>query len=212
MTSGDGSAKGQTVYLLRHGDSRQDDIRRLVGQTDYPLNQKGRDQAELWRREFSRIALSNIYCSNLSRSVETARVLSGATDAPLTIVPTFAEIDLGSWDGLPISDIRARFPLEYSERGADLVGYRPPEGESFADLARRVLPAFEEVARDSRGDLLIVGHAGVNRVVLCHLLGMPLANLFRLGQGYGCLSVLESVNGHWALGKLNVEASAGGES
>jgi probable phosphoglycerate mutase len=54
-----------------------------------------------------------------------------------------------------------------------------------------VVPAFERLAGETDSDLLMVGHAGVNRVILCHLLGMPLANLFRLGQDPGCLNVIE---------------------
>ena len=49
-----------------------------------------------------------------------------------------------------------------------------------------------EAASASAGvDLLLVCHAGVNRVILCHLLGMPLANLFRIGQDSGCLNIIE---------------------
>jgi probable phosphoglycerate mutase len=87
-----------------------------------------------------------------------------------------------------------------------MAGYRPPGGESFADLSDRVLPAFERVVRESEGDLLIVGHAGVNRVILSRLLGMPLAHLFRLGQGYGCLNILESDADAWIVRGLNIPA------
>jgi probable phosphoglycerate mutase len=105
---------------------------------------------------------------------------------------------------MPTSDVRCLFPREYEQRGADLVGYRPPGGESFADLAARVWPAFEEVVRHKSGNLLIVGHAGVNRTILCHLLGMPLANLFRLEQGYGCLNILDATNDVRAVRRMNI--------
>ena len=42
---------------------------------------------------------------------------------------------------------------------------------------------------------MIVAHAGVNRVILCRVLGMDLANLFRLGQDYGSLNLLEPKQG-----------------
>jgi alpha-ribazole phosphatase len=180
-----------TVYLMRHGDSRPDAVRRFVGRTDYSLNDAGRAQAEWWRGELSQVPISRVCCSDLKRSVETAKIIGEGRSAPLTRVPEFREIDLGAWDGLAMQDVRRQFPAEYERRGADLAGYRPPQGESFADLSDRVLPAFEEVIRESSGSLLIIGHAGVNRVILCHLLGMPLANLFRLGQEYGCLNVVE---------------------
>ncbi|MBI5896369.1 MAG: histidine phosphatase family protein, partial [Desulfobacterales bacterium] len=76
-------------------------------------------------------------------------------------------------------------------RGRDLEGYRPPGGESFGDLRSRVVPAFERIIAQATANILIVGHAGVNRVILCHLLGMPLAHLFRLGQDYAGLNIIE---------------------
>jgi probable phosphoglycerate mutase len=50
----------------------------------------------------------------------------------------------------------------------------------------------------------VVGHAGVNRVLLCHLLGMPLGNLFRLGQDYGCCNLLRRWNGFCSVRAVNL--------
>ena len=107
---------------------------------------------------------------------------------------------------MSISEVRQRFPREYERRGADLIGYRPPGGESFADLSVRVLPAFESAVSKAGRNLLIVGHAGVNRVLLCHLLGMPPDNLFRLDQGYGCLNILKFTAGAWVVRRINIPA------
>jgi len=197
---------GCTVYLLRHGDSRPDAVRRFIGRTDYPLNETGRAQAEWWERKLSHIPFSHICCSDRQRAVETARIIGRKQQASLTILPDLREIDLGRWDGEPISEVRQRFPKEYGLRGADLIGYRPPGGESFADLSARVLPAFENTVSKAGNNLLIVGHAGVNRVLLCHLLGMPPANIFRLEQGYGCLNVLEHASDAWVVRHMNILA------
>ena len=52
--------------------------------------------------------------------------------------------------------------------------------------------------------MLIVGHAGVSRAILCHLLGIPLANLFRLGQDYGSLSIIDNEKGEMRLVAMNL--------
>lgn len=197
---------GINVYLLRHGDSRPDTVRRFIGRTDHPLNETGRAQAECWSRALSHISFNRICCSDLKRSVETAQIIGRRMHEPLTILPQLGEIDLGSWDGLPVNEVRRQFPKEYEQRGRDLAGYRPAGGESFSDLYARVVPVFEEVVQQNRGDLLIVGHAGVNRIILCHLLAMPPANLFRLGQDYGCLNILELVADAWVVRCLNIPA------
>jgi len=95
---------------------------------------------------------------------------------------------------------------EYEKRGADMVYYRPPAGECFADVAARVIPLFEEIVRYSSGNLLIVGHAGVNKVILCHILGMPLENLFRLRQDYSCLNVIDCGREKMRLREMNLDS------
>nr|MBC8393812.1 histidine phosphatase family protein [Deltaproteobacteria bacterium] len=57
------------------------------------------------------------------------------------------------------------------------------------------------------GQVLIVAHAGVNRVILCHILGMPLANLFRLGQDYGGLNIIDGKNNSMYVKAMNVQPS-----
>ncbi|NVO00502.1 MAG: alpha-ribazole phosphatase [Geobacteraceae bacterium] len=197
-----------SVYLMRHGDSRQDSVRRFIGQSDHPLNDTGRAQSEWWRRELSRIPFSHICCSDLKRSMETAQIIGQRLSVPLTILPGLREIDLGSWDGMPVSEVQQLYPQEYDVRGKDLAGFRPPGGESFIDLSDRVTPILNKLIQHSEGNLLIIGHAGVNRVILCQLLGIPLANIFRLEQGYGCLNILEYFGGCRVVSQMNIQTEA----
>jgi probable phosphoglycerate mutase len=90
-----------------------------------------------------------------------------------------------------MSEIRRQDPKAWMERGRNLDVYRPPGGESFSDLRDRVVPAFFHLLDRVRDPVLIVAHAGVNRVLLCHLLGMPLAHLFRLRQDTGALNLID---------------------
>ena len=90
-----------------------------------------------------------------------------------------------------MSEIAKEHPLEFKARGEDLENYRVPGGESFADCRLRVLAALRRILASAGDDILIVGHAGVNRVILCDALGIPLANVLRIGQAYGCLNILE---------------------
>jgi len=178
------------VYLLRHGDSRVDEVKRYIGQSDDPLNESGRTQAEWWQRELGTIPIRRFCCSDLRRSVETARIILGDRAGEVTPLTAMREVSMGLWEGLSMEEARRRFPEEYESRGAGPASHRPPGGESFTDVRDRVLPLFETLLRVNDGPMLLVGHAGVNRVILCHLLGMPLDNLFRLGQDYGCLNII----------------------
>lgn len=204
MTTDRGDTRTGTIYLLRHGDSRQDEIKRYIGQADLPLNAEGRAHGSCWQRELAHIPLERIFCSDLNRSLETARIIAEGRSEPVQPLHKLREIDLGAWDGLSFDDVQRLYPSEYERRGADMVTYRTPGGECFADLAARVVPLFMEIVAGSSGNLLIVGHAGVNKVIICHILGMPLENLFRICQDYGCMNVINFDGNGMRLQKMNL--------
>lgn len=179
------------IYLLRHGMIKGSEQGRFIGQTNIPLAEEGRQQAEEWGRLLYEVKFEGIYSSDLQRTEETARIIAGDKQVPIRIIPEFREIFLGKWEGLSMGHIRRRFPEHWRRRGENIADYPPPGGESFRVLQNRVLPAFKAVAEQLQGHGLIVAHAGVNRVILSHLLGLPLANLFRLGQDYGALNIVE---------------------
>lgn len=180
-----------TLYLLRHGDCRRDQVKRYIGQTDLALNAAGRAQARALRQHLAEVPFRRIYASDLKRCLETARILAGPRGRSIRTLPQLREIKLGYWDGRPQAKIRQYHPDEYRQRGEDLVEFRPPGGESFADLQARVVPAFLELIGRERGAVALVAHAGVNRAILCHLLKRPLAELFALPQPFGCLNIIE---------------------
>ena len=179
------------IYLIRHGEITQSAPRRFVGQSDLPLTDRGREQMRQVAEYLAGRGVSRLLCSPLSRCVESAGIVGSALGLRPEAVPALREISLGEWEGLTVAEVRERFPGEYEARGRDLATFRPAGGESFADLGRRAWVAFEALS-DFKSPQAIVAHGGVNRVLLCRILGMPLENLFRLGQDYACLNVVRS--------------------
>jgi alpha-ribazole phosphatase len=199
------NSKRRIICLLRHGDSRRDEVKRFIGQTDTPLNETGREQAAWWRGQFSGLPFNRIYCSDLSRSLQTAEIIAASRDEPVQALAELREINLGTWDGLSMQEVRSTYPMEFEKRGADIVPYRTEGGESFVDLRTRIMPFFERILSAEENErVLVVGHAGVNRTVLCHILGMPLQSLFRFGQDYGCLNVITCEADSLRLHALNI--------
>ena len=108
------------------------------------------------------------------------------------IIPEFREIHFGVWEGLSFTEIAARYPAELEARFRDLTSFRIPGGESLLDVSSRVLPRLNDlIAQHLEEAIIIVAHAGVNRVILSEALGLPLDHLFRLDQNYGCLNVID---------------------
>lgn len=180
-----------TVLLLRHGEIAQASPRRFVGQRDLPLTQTGIEQAMRWREALAATPLAGAWCSSLCRCRETARLILEPRGLAAVPVDALREISLGAWEGLSVEEVRQRFPGDYERRGADLSGTAPAGGESFAMAQQRAWAALETILAQAEGAILVVAHAGVNRALICRMLGIPLARLFSLGQDYAAMNVLE---------------------
>lgn len=197
----------QMIYLLRHGEIEDVTNRRYIGQTDCALSKRGQAQADLWKKWFKGKRIASIFCSDLARSFETARIISEGRQMEIRVDPALREINLGEWDGRPMLDIEAESPAEWKKRGASIDTFRPPKGESFSDLYQRVIPVFEHIAETASSPVLIVGHAGVNRVILCRVLNMPIRKLFSIGQNYGALNIIEKGKAGLKVAAMNVGIS-----
>ena len=190
------------IFLVRHGQTRQHDEPMFIGQYDVPLGDEGRMQAEVLGREIAAAmredveaealgmdkfgrepmpAIERIYCSDLSRARETADIICEYVNkilpAPVQVKADsgLREINLGEWDGRPISEIRSSFPDEYRRRGENIFTHKIREGggENFYDLQYRVLAAFREILRnDDAKDIIIIAHSGVLRVLENNINGL----------------------------------------
>jgi len=188
-------SKKKHIYLLRHGEIVARDKKRYIGQTDVPLSSKGLAQAFWWGKELSHVVFERVYSSDLIRAMDTAKSVANILESNIHVMPQLREIDLGDWDGDTMEHIKTRFPDSWKERGRRMDSFRTPNGESFQDLHDRVIPVFQEILSEMTGDVLMVGHAGVNRIILCHVLDKPIKELFRIPQEYAALNLIEVQKG-----------------
>lgn len=180
----------KTIYLVRHGQIAATKPRRFIGRTELPLTPHGKEQITSLGRVLAGRSFDRLICSPLSRCQESGEILGRTLGTTIETENEIAEIDLGNWDGLTVAEVKSKFPGKYEKRGENLAGYRPIGGESFSDVHDRVWPALLRIIEATISTSAVVAHAGVNRVLLCHLLGMSLENMFRLPQDYGCFNVI----------------------
>jgi alpha-ribazole phosphatase/probable phosphoglycerate mutase len=165
------------IDLLRHGEPVGGS--RYRGQTDDPLSEKG------WQQMRSAVAGLNewdvIYTSPLSRCAAFAAELSGRLSLPLHIDARLMEIGFGSWEGRTAEELRRDDPQRIERFWRDPVANRPPGAEPVADFHARVRDAWQEILNSHAGArILIVGHAGITRMVLSIALGSPPEHMFRI--------------------------------
>lgn len=181
------------IWLVRHGMLPPNPERRMVGARDIPLSSEGREQIRLLARQFMpavQDSLGAVICSDLDRCRETAAILMDALPQgrpPLHVEPGLREIDLGLWQGMTKAEIERAWPGAYAARGLDMANFCPPQGESFMQAQGRALAAVARWRRHYPGaTLLMVSHAGILGSLLAHYLALPLRDVLRIPQYYGC--------------------------
>lgn len=189
-----GTVEVTRVFLWRHPEVRGFEAGKFFGNTDVSLTKHGRDQAKAMADLMSTVRLSAIYSSDLERSRVTADAIARAQGRLLKphVMKELRELNLGIWEGLTFEQINRDYPEELAARYADLANYQVENGESLSQLAERALPVFDGLITRYKGlDVCVVGHGGLNRVILASVLGAPLDNVFRMEQGYACLNIIQ---------------------
>jgi broad specificity phosphatase PhoE len=136
--------------------------------------------------------LAAVYCSDLSRAVMSAEVISKPHGLIPEIIPGLRERSFGIWEGMTFLEIKQKYPQDFELWAVNPVRYSPIDGESTIEVGNRVLPEFEKIMGKHKGDkIAIIAHGGINRIILCHILGIPLENIFRVEQDCAAVNVIE---------------------
>lgn len=180
------------IHLIRHGQVVGFDQPRYNGQTDVSLTEMGLEQYHRLAERFDHIPLKACYTSDLNRCVTGAQIICKNRNIAPIKKRQLRELNIGIWEGLTWNEISDRWPEEWQARLADLVNYRVPKGENLLDVEARVMPAIDEIIKLHGGEeVLVVGHGGVNRIILLNAIGAPLKGMFNIEQNYGCHNVID---------------------
>jgi broad specificity phosphatase PhoE len=179
------------LYLLRHGETEFSRRDRFCGSIDAPLTREGREMAKRFARVYGDIPWRAIVTSTRTRAIDTAAPV--AARAGLTPIrdARLDEIRYGAWQGMSKAEAQAHDAERYARWRVDpTVG--PPGGETPFDVCTRALAAVDELAsRYEDGNILIVSHKTVLRLVVCRLLGVDLRHYReRVAWPTGAVSLL----------------------
>ena len=196
----------RTILLFRHApaDYMGGKSCCLGSRTDAPVTRSGVLAAAKLAPLLRAREIASVWASPMLRCRQTAQAMAG--ELPCGTVRGLEELDCGEWDGLSFDDIRARFPEHYARRGADPL-LPPPGGETAEHASARGLAALEALAASTQGNLAVVAHAGINRAMLCTLLGKPLSEMRALPQPYLCVNVLQYDGARFAVEAVGTETN-----
>jgi probable phosphoglycerate mutase len=193
MNAGSEQDYGTARWLLvRHGSTHWNQEGKIQGHTDTPLSDSGRAQAASLALALKGVDIAAAYASDLSRAGETARIALGDRDLSIHATGALRELAYGEWEGVTEVEAVRRDPERYARWHRGDPKFAAPGGESFTELRERVATFAATVsARHKSGNILIVSHGGVVRMLGLVMLGLPPELFPRLVVSRASLSVLD---------------------
>lgn len=181
------------IVLARHGETPWNAEGRYQGQIDIPLSDLGEQQACALGQRLAAVVIDRAVASPLQRARRTAELALRERAGMLALEPGLSEIAHGTWEGKLAGEIAERYPQQFQAWRDAPQTVQMPEGESLDQVFARVWPAFVRATDglSQHQTLLVVAHDAVNRLILCHVLGVDFARLWRFRQAPATLNLLE---------------------
>ena len=163
------------IAFARHGETASNVAGVLLGRADPPLTDRGWTQARCLGERFAADAPERVLASPLRRARDTAQVIAQACGLDAVVDDRLVEIDYGSWDELPFSELSREVVTKWR---AD-PGFCPPGGESLEDVQARVADLCGELL-SSEEPVVAVSHVSPIKAAVGWAIGVDAGVAWRL--------------------------------
>jgi probable phosphoglycerate mutase len=200
------------IFLVRHGQSMWHADNRYCGVSDVELSPRGHEQANRLAAWSAKQRIDAICVSPLKRALDTASPSARALGLTVHVEPRLAELDFGQCEGLTTGEMAKEFPEAWAAFEIDPVRHHLPGGEDPRHLVDRAANAFNDFAAAYPGGrAMVIAHSTLIRLMLCHWLGIPLANYRRMFPALDnvALTEFDLDEKSFALRRFNVPSGGG---
>ncbi|WP_312241373.1 2,3-diphosphoglycerate-dependent phosphoglycerate mutase GpmB [Pantoea sp.] len=162
------------VYLVRHGETVWNAARRIQGQSDSPLTEKGEQQAHQVGERVKSLGITHVIASDLGRTKRTAEIIADACGCTVTLDARLRELNMGVLERRPIDGLTAEEEAWRQTLVNGTENGRIPDGESMAEMAARMHEALNDCLNLPAGSRpLLVSHGMALGVLVSTILGLP---------------------------------------
>ena len=186
------------IVLVRHGQTAWNRDVRFRGQADLPLDEVGLAEAEATGRYLvNRWPVDAVYASPLQRAMQTAEAIAEAhAEGHALRVQSFEgllDINFGAWQGRSPDEVAQHYPDLLQAWWEAPHTVRFPDGESLEVVRSRAVAGLSYLIACHQGRTVgLVGHAVVNRVLLCAVLELGNEHFWRIRQDTCAVNVFEA--------------------
>ena len=166
-----------TIDLIRHGEPIGG--KKYRGHIDDPLSEKG------WTQMRSAVAgyspWDAVVSSSLCRCADFAKELAEQQQIPVILDERLMELGFGEWEGKTAKQLMKEDPDNLTRFWSDPVNNVPPGAETLTQFRERIIAGWHAAIQQHQGQhILMVGHAGMMRMIIREVLDMPIDKMFRL--------------------------------
>lgn len=192
------------LTLVRHGQTAANAQNLLQGHVNHPLDEVGLAQVSLLGGALQKIApVSRVVASPLLRAQQTAQAISQGLSQHIEVEtdPRWIELNYGDFDGQPVSSVS---PEQWATWRTD-EHFRPPHGETLAELSVRVHEAIDALLADSvSAHIVVVSHVSPIKAAVAWALGVGVEVSWRTALDRASMTTVRLDAKHPALKTFNV--------
>ena len=192
------------LTLVRHGQTAANAQNLLQGHVNHPLDEVGLAQVSLLGGALQKIApVSRVVASPLQRAQQTAQAITQGLSQHIEVEtdPRWIELNYGDFDGQPVSSVS---PEQWATWRTD-EHFRPPHGETLAELSVRVHNAIDALLADSvSAHIVVVSHVSPIKAAVAWALGVGVEVSWRTALDRASMTTVRLDAKHPALKTFNV--------
>ena len=156
------------LFMVRHGQTTGNVAGLIYGHVDYPLTQKGRDQATAIRPILEKFKFDRVYSSDLSRAIETQQIALPGAEGIRT--PLLREFDVGSLTNITYAEAEEKYASQLEDARTN--GYDWFHGESYDQILDRMRRFLDVLEADPCENVIAFSHNGMLGFMLQLVLGV----------------------------------------
>ena len=158
------------LYIVRHGETEWNVIKRFQGQLNTPLTEKGIEKLKETGKELEDVTFEEVYTSELERTVNSAEIIlnenRGYKNNKLKLkkLAELNEVHFGVWQGLKYEEVFLKYPEEANNYFYNVKNYKAEnvEAENLKDALERFLRGINKILSSHKsGKILVVTHGTV---------------------------------------------------
>jgi len=180
------------LFLVRHGETEWNTMKRVQGHTDTTLTEKGVDQARRISNRLYKENIDVIYASDLRRAYRTAEIIGDKLNLGVHSLQELREINFGCWEGLTANEVKEKYREEHLLWMKEAHKLILPGAETLLDVQQRIVKTVLELLKiHNNKNILLVSHGTAIKTLILGILDIDISNYNKISLDNTSLSIIE---------------------